>query len=41
MDVYEEKQRRLADTDVKVPFRRILKILQPNFISIEELWRNA
>jgi len=41
MEGYKEKHTRLADTDIKLLFRRILKILQPNFISNEELWRNA
>jgi hypothetical protein len=38
---YEEKQRRLADTDIKVPCQRIVKILQPKFISNDEMWRHS
>jgi hypothetical protein len=41
MEGYKEKQTRLADIDIKLLFRRILKILEPNFNSNEELWRNA
>jgi hypothetical protein len=41
MEDYEEKRGRLAHTDINVPFKRILKILQPNFISNEELWRHS
>ena len=41
MEGYKEKQGRLANTDIKVPFKRTVKILQPNFISNEELWRHA
>jgi len=36
-----QNQKRLANTDINVPFRRILKILQPNFNSNEELWRHS
>jgi hypothetical protein len=36
-----QNQKRLANTDINVPFRRILKILQPNFNPNEELWRHS